>query len=134
MSKPQDQVIETFAEVRLEHPDDFLKVKETLERIGVPSRDSLYQSCHILHKRGRFFIVHFKEMFLLDGKPSSMNDTDLGRRNTICDLLQQWGLVTVCDPKGILEPRAKIRSLKIIPHRDKHKWLLKSKYTIGKRR
>lgn len=134
MSTLQDQVVETFVEVRLKDPDDFLKIKETLERIGVPSRNSLYQSCHILHKQGRFFIVHFKEMFLLDGKPSSLTDVDVGRRNTICDLLQQWNLLEVCNQRQIASPRAKVRSLKIIPHRDKSQWLLKSKYTIGKKR
>lgn len=134
MSIQQDAALETFVEVRLNDPDDFLKVKETLERIGVPSRNSLYQSCHILHKRQRFYIVHFKEMFLLDGKPSSLTDKDIGRRNTIVDLLDQWGLVQVIDHKQISSPRAKVRSLKIVPFRDKQNWMLKSKYTIGKKR
>ena len=134
MSIQQNAALETFVEVRLNDPDDFLKIKETLERIGVPSRDSLYQSCHILHKRQRFYIVHFKEMFLLDGKPSSLSETDIGRRNTIVSLLEDWGLLQVVDRRSIQQPRAKVRSLKIVPYRDKHKWLLKSKYTIGRKR
>lgn len=134
MSLQQEAALETFVEVRLNHPDDFLKVKETLERVGIPSRNSLYQSCHIFHKQQRYFITHFKEMFLLDGKPSSLTELDIARRNTIIGLLEQWGLITVCRPRQIASPRVKIQTLKIVPYRDRHKWSFKSKYTVGKKR
>lgn len=121
-------------EVQLQKPDDFLKVKETLTRIGVASKQDnvLYQSCHILHKRGQYYIVHFKEMFKLDGKPSSLDNTDLARRNTICDLLQQWGLLKIINPEAIKEPRAPMSLVKIVSYKDKNNWQLISKYQIGK--
>ena len=120
-------------EVLLNEPDDFLKIKETLTRIGVASKkehNTLYQSCHILHKQGRYFIVHFKELFMLDGKPSNFSEDDIGRRNTITTLLSDWGLLTIVDEKQT-EPKTSLRQIKIISHRDKSDWALESKYTIG---
>lgn len=120
-------------EVTLNEPDDFLKVRETLTRIGVASRKSsnkLYQSCHILHKQGRYFIVHFKELFLLDGKPSNLNVNDLQRRNTIATLLSDWGLVTIVNLDQSKD-KAPLRQIKIIPYRDKGNWELLPKYNIG---
>lgn len=120
-------------EITLNEPDDFLKVRETLTRIGVASRkasNKLYQSCHILHKQGRYFIVHFKELFLLDGKPSNLNVNDLQRRNTIATLLSDWGLVTIVNSEQSKD-KAPLRQIKIIPHRDKGNWELLPKYNIG---
>jgi hypothetical protein len=117
-------------EVTLAEPDDFLKVKETLTRMGVASkRDSkLYQSCHILHKQGRYFITHFKELFLLDGKPSNLTENDLGRRNTIVKLLSDWGLLETVSVVGDTAP---LNQIKIISHKDKVNWELCPKYNIG---
>ena len=125
-------ILETLVEVRLGEEDDFLKVRETLTRIGVASRKdkTLYQSCHILHKQGRYFIVHFKELFLLDGKPSNLNTNDLQRRNTITTLLSDWGLVSIVNNDQAKE-KAPLRQIKIIPHRDKVNWELLAKYSIG---
>ena len=123
----------SMLEVRLEEPDDFLKIKETLTRIGVSSKkehNTLYQSCHILHKQGHYFIVHFKELFLLDGKPSNFTEDDLARRNTITTLLSDWGLLELVMPSAAL-PKTTLRAIKIISHRDKKDWNLESKYTIG---
>ena len=119
-------------EVTLNEPDDFLKIRETLTRIGVASRkdNKLYQSCHILHKQGRYFIVHFKELFLLDGKKSNLEDNDVGRRNTIATLMSDWGLLTV-DKKEQLQPIAPLRQIKIISFKDKDQWELCPKYNIG---
>jgi hypothetical protein len=120
-------------EITLNEPDDFLKVRETLTRIGVASRKSsnkLYQSCHILHKQGRYFIVHFKELFLLDGKPSNLNVNDLQRRNTISTLLSDWGLVSIVNSEQSKD-KAPLRQIKIIPYRDKANWELLPKYNIG---
>jgi len=119
-------------EVNLNEPDDFLKVRETLTRIGVASRkeNKLFQSCHILHKQGRYFIVHFKELFLLDGKPSNLVENDLKRRNTIVTLLSDWGLVEPVNPEQ-LNDTAPLRQIKIISYRDKDKWELQPKYNIG---
>ena len=120
-------------EVRIEEPDDFLKIKETLTRIGVSSKkehNTLYQSCHILHKQGRYFIVHFKELFLLDGKKSNLEDNDVGRRNTIATLMSDWGLLTV-ENKTQLQPIAPLRQIKIISFKDKDQWELCPKYNIG---
>jgi hypothetical protein len=120
-------------EITLNEPDDFLKVRETLTRIGVASRKSsnkLYQSCHILHKQGRYFIVHFKELFLLDGKPSNLNVNDLQRRNTIATLLSDWGLVSIVNSEQSKD-KAPLRQIKIIPYRDKANWELLPKYNIG---
>jgi hypothetical protein len=119
-------------EVVLNEPDDFLKVRETLTRIGVASRkdSKLYQSCHILHKQGRYFIVHFKELFLLDGKKSNLEENDILRRNTIATLLSDWGLVTILDKSQVKEC-APLRQIKIISHKEKHEWELCPKYNIG---
>lgn len=119
-------------EVTLNEPDDFLKVKETLTRIGVASRkeNKLYQSCHILHKQGRYFIVHFKELFLLDGKPSNLLENDVQRRNTIVTLLSDWGLVTAINANQ-LENRAPLRQIKVLSYREKDDWELCPKYNIG---
>lgn len=122
-------------EVELAHPDDFLKVKETLTRIGVASRknNTLVQSCHILHKRGKYLIPHFKEMFLIDGKSSTLSTADVERRNLIVGLLEDWGLLKVVDKK-MIEDRAPLSSIRIIPHKEKSEWILTSKYTIGTRK
>ena len=119
-------------EVTLNEPDDFLKVRETLTRIGVASRkdNKLYQSCHILHKQGRYFIVHFKELFLLDGKKSNLEENDVARRNTIATLMSDWGLVSIYD-KTKAEPLAPLRQIKIIPFKEKEDWELCPKYNIG---
>ena len=117
-------------EVGLEESDDFLKVRETLSRIGVASRKErkLYQSCHILHKQGRYFIVHFKELFALDGKPTNISVNDIERRNTIAGLLDDWGLITMI---GKSEPRAPLSQIKVLSFREKDDWLLETKYNIG---
>jgi hypothetical protein len=119
-------------EITLNEPDDFLKVKETLTRIGVASRkdNRLYQSCHILHKQGRYFIVHFKELFLLDGKPSNLVENDIQRRNTIATLLSDWGLITISNPEQAKDV-AQLRQIKIIPFKEKSNWELCPKYNIG---
>lgn len=119
-------------EVTLTEPDDFLKVRETLTRMGVASKkdNKLFQSCHILHKQGRYFIVHFKELFLLDGKPSNLLENDIQRRNTITTLLSDWGLVTVVDREQI-KSVAPLRQVKVIPYKEKHNWELSPKYNIG---
>ena len=119
-------------EVSLNEPDDFLKIRETLTRIGVASRkdQKLYQSCHILHKQGRYFIVHFKELFLLDGKPSNLIENDIQRRNTIATLLSDWGLVTLLEPSQAKDT-APLRQIKVIPFKEKSEWELCPKYNIG---
>lgn len=119
-------------EVTLNEPDDFLKIRETLTRIGVASRkdNKLYQSCHILHKQGRYFIVHFKELFLLDGKKSNLEENDVARRNTIATLMSDWGLLQIDSAKK-LEPIAPLRQIKIISFKDKDEWNLCPKYNIG---
>lgn len=119
-------------EVSLNEPDDFLKIRETLTRIGVASRkdQKLYQSCHILHKQGRYFIVHFKELFLLDGKPSNLIENDIQRRNTIATLLSDWGLVTMLKPAQA-QDTAPLRQIKVIPFKEKSQWELCPKYNIG---
>ena len=122
-------------EVLLSQPDDFLKVKETLTRIGVASRKDkiLYQSCHILHKQGKYYIVHFKELFALDGKQADITDNDLQRRNTIAKLLSDWGLVKIVDPTVIFD-QAPLSQIKVIAYKDKDDWDLQAKYNIGKKR
>ena len=122
-------------EVLLVQPDDFLKVRETLTRIGVASRKDkiLYQSCHILHKQGKYYIVHFKELFALDGKQADLSDNDLERRNTIAKLLSDWGLVKIIDVNKFTE-LAPLSQIKVIAHKDKHEWDLQTKYNIGKKR
>tara|TARA_Y100000592_G_scaffold66460_1_gene103305 strand:+ start:1339 stop:1779 length:441 start_codon:yes stop_codon:yes gene_type:complete len=126
----QDQMVE----VRLSEPDDFLKVRETLTRIGVASRKEkkLYQSCHILHKQGRYFIVHFKELFALDGKYANLTTNDVQRRNRIAKLLTDWNLIQVVNEKSILDI-APLNQIKVLPYREKSEWVLEQKYNIGKR-
>jgi len=127
-----------MVEVRLNAEDDFLKVRETLTRIGVASNKDrkLYQSCHILHKQGRYFIVHFKELFALDGKPSDFNENeaDISRRNSIANLLDQWGLVMLVDPDKTLSPVASLNQIKILPFKEKNEWDLVAKYSIGRKK
>jgi hypothetical protein len=120
-------------EVGLEESDDFLKVRETLSRIGVASRKErkLYQSCHILHKQGRYFIVHFKELFALDGKPTNITTNDIERRNTITGLLDDWGLITII---GNSEPRAPLSQIKVLSFKEKDTWCLETKYNIGNKK
>ena len=122
----------SMLEITLKEPDDFLKVRETLTRIGVASRkeNKLFQSCHILHKQGRYFIVHFKELFLLDGKPSNLVENDIHRRNTITTLLDDWGLVSIINPDQAKDI-APLRQIKVIPFKDKVNWELCPKYNIG---
>lgn len=131
-------VINDCIEVTLPTPDEFLKVKETLTRIGVASRKdkTLFQSCHILHKQGRYFIVHFKELFLLDGKDKQtvFDDTDRARRNTIANLLAEWGLVVLVDVKKSAEPLAAANQVTVLPYREKGDWKLVAKYEVGKKR
>ena len=123
---------DAMLEISLNEPDDFLKVRETLTRIGVASRkdNKLFQSCHILHKQGRYFIVHFKELFLLDGKPSNLLENDVQRRNTIAVLLADWGLVTILNPEAAKDV-APLIQIKVIPFKDKSQWELCPKYNIG---
>ena len=127
-------LVESFVEIRLGEEEDFLKVRETLTRIGVASRKDklLYQSCHILHKQGRYYLVHFKELFALDGKPTNFSDEDKGRRNTIALLLQDWGLVKIVNPEITEDPVTSLSLIKIISFKEKHEWSLVTKYSIGK--
>ena len=122
-------------EVILTQPDDFLKVRETLTRIGVASRKDkvLYQSCHILHKQGKYYIVHFKQLFALDGKQAELTDNDLQRRNTIAKLLSDWGLIKIIDQKACVD-LAPLSQIKVIAFKDKHEWDLQTKYNIGKKK
>ena len=122
----------SMLEVTLHEPDDFLKIRETLTRIGVASKNDqkLFQSCHILHKQGRYFIVHFKELFLLDGKPSNLLENDIHRRNTISTLLADWGLITIVNP-DLAKEIAPLRQIKVIPFKEKSQWELCPKYNIG---
>ncbi len=122
----------TMLEVTLNEPDDFLKIRETLTRMGVASRkdNKLFQSCHILHKQGRYFIVHFKELFLLDGKPSNLIENDIQRRNTIATLLADWGLVSIVN-NSLVKDKAPLRQIKVIPYKEKSQWELCPKYNIG---
>ena len=124
-----------FVEVTLKEQDDFLKVRETLTRIGVSSRKEkmLYQSCHILHKKGQYYIVHFKELFALDGKDSSITDNDIERPHAIAKLLEEWGLVKIVNPQVMGEMIAPLHQIKIISFREKDDWQLVSKYNIGKK-
>jgi len=127
-----DWVPSDMLEIHLNEPDDFLKVKETLTRIGVASRkeQKLFQSCHILHKQGRYFIVHFKELFLLDGKKSNLEENDIARRNTIATLISDWGLISIEDA-SLAKPQAPMRQIKIISFKEKAEWELSPKYNIG---
>ncbi len=127
--KPDDML-----EVGLKEPDDFLKVRETLSRIGVASRKdrTLFQSCHILHKQGKYFIVHFKELFALDGKDTNLSENDIARRNTIANLLQDWGLVKVVSESEV--ESAPLSQIKVISFKEKNEWKLETKYNIGKKK
>lgn len=124
---------EQMLEIELKEPDDFLKIRETLSRIGVASRKDrkLYQSCHILHKQGRYFIVHFKELFALDGKDTNLSENDVARRNTIAKLLSDWGLVGIM---GNAEPQAPLSQIKVLSFKEKDDWILETKYNIGKKK
>jgi len=130
-SKPIEWTPAIMLKVTLNEPDDFLKVRETLTRIGVASRhdNKLFQSCHILHKQGRYFIVHFKELFLLDGKPSNLLENDIQRRNTIATLLSDWGLVEFSQNEAL--QKAPLRQIKVVSYKEKSKWELCPKYNIG---
>jgi hypothetical protein len=128
--------VKDLVEVTLQEQDDFLKVRETLTRIGVASRkdNTLFQSCHILHKRGQYYVVHFKELFALDGKPTDITENDLARRNALANLLEDWGLVKLVDKKQTETPAPIFLSqVKIISHKEKNQWQLTPKYNIGKK-
>jgi len=127
--------LKQFVEVTLNEQDDFLKVRETLTRIGVSSRKEkvLYQSCHILHKQGQYYITHFKELFLLDGKPSNISENDIQRRNAIAKLLEEWGLLTIVNPQIMIDNIAPLHQIKIISFKEKNEWELVTKYNIGKK-
>ena len=128
-----EDIVNNLIEITFKEKDDFLKIRETLTRIGVASRKEkeLFQSCHILHKRGKYYIVHFKELFLLDGKQSNFDESDVGRRNTIVDLLQQWNLISVVDKTKVEEPKAPLSQIKIVSFKEKQEWKLTAKYSIG---
>ena len=130
-----DPLVEKLVEISFEKEDDFLKIRETLSRIGVASRkdQELFQSCHILHKRGKYYIVHFKELFLLDGKKSNLEENDLARRNTIAQLMSDWGLISI-DSGLKVESLAPMRQIKIIPYKEKNDWELCPKYNIGNKK
>jgi len=137
--KRMNASVENMVEVKLRSAEDFLKIRETLTRIGVASRRDkvLFQSCHILHKQGRYYIVHFKELFALDGKPTNFSDEDKGRRNTIANLLAEWELIEIVDPTRTNlpdSPVAPLNQIKIIAHKEKEEWKLEAKYNIGKKR
>ena len=125
--------IEDMLEISFKENDDFLKIRETLTRIGVASRKdkTLYQSCHILHKRGKYYLVHFKELFALDGKESSITENDLARRNSIARLLDEWDLLSILDEEQSSSPLAPMSQIKVLPHREKPEWNLVAKYNIG---
>ena len=128
--------LNSLAEIELNEDEDFLKIRETLTRIGIASRKekTLYQSSHILHKRGKYYIVHFKELFALDGKATNFNENDLGRRNTITNLLAEWGLLSLVDVNKSSDPVVSLGQIKIITHRDKSDWNLVAKYNIGNKK
>ena len=125
--------IENMLEISFNENDDFLKIRETLTRIGVASRKdrTLYQSCHILHKRGKYYLVHFKELFALDGKDSSITENDLARRNAIARLLEEWKLLKIVKPEQASTPLAPMSQIKVLPHKEKNEWSIVAKYNIG---
>ena len=131
-----DSLIEAMVEVKLNEPDDFLKVRETLTRIGIASRKekTLFQSCHILHKQGKYYIVHFKELFALDGKTTNFTENDTARRNSIANLLSEWELISLVDPDKSAEPTVPLSQLKILSFKEKDEWDLTPKYNIGNKR
>jgi hypothetical protein len=127
--------ISSMVEVSLAEPDDFLKVRETLTRIGVASRKdkTLYQSCHILHKQGKYYIVHFKELFALDGKATNFSENDIARRNTITNLLSEWGLLSIVQSQSTIDPVVPLNQMKILSFKEKDEWTLMAKYNIGRK-
>jgi len=129
-------IIDSFLEVGLTDDENFLKVKETLTRIGVASRKEkrLYQSCHILHKRGKYYIVHFKELFALDGKNADFSLDDIARRNTIAELLEEWGLFNIINKDQFQDPKTPLNQIKILSYKEKPEWILESKYSVGKKK
>lgn len=131
-----NDILESLVEVTIDGEESFLKIKETLTRIGVASRkeNKLYQSCHILHKQGRYYIVHFKEMFLLDGKPSNFSEEDMGRRNKIVELLRDWDLLKIVNEDQIKEPISPMNQIKVLNYKEKDQWTLEAKYQIGRKR
>ena len=131
-----DTLIEAMVEVKLNEPDDFLKVRETLTRIGIASRKekTLFQSCHILHKQGKYYIVHFKELFALDGKTTNFTENDTARRNSIANLLSEWELIKLVNPDKSAEPTVPLSQLKILSFKEKDEWDLTPKYNIGNKR
>lgn len=131
-----DTLIQAMVEVKLREPDDFLKVRETLTRIGIASRKekTLFQSCHILHKQGKYYIVHFKELFALDGKTTNFTENDTARRNSIANLLAEWELITLVEPDKSAEPTVPLSQLKILSFKEKDEWDLTPKYNIGNKR
>lgn len=131
-----NQQIERLVEVKIAEEEDFLKIKETLTRIGIASKkdNTLFQSCHILHKQGKYYIVHFKELFWLDGKPSNFTEEDKSRRNTIVSLLQEWGLIKIVEPDKVKDPKAPMNQIKIVNFKDKVNWNLEPKYNIGRKK
>jgi len=131
-----NDILDSLVEVKIDGEESFLKIKETLTRIGVASRkeNKLYQSCHIFHKQGHYYIVHFKEMFIIDGKPSNFSDEDIGRRNKIAELLQDWGLLKIVNPEVIKDPIAPMNQIKVLNYKEKNEWTLEAKYQIGRKR
>jgi len=129
-------IVNSLVEVKIGEEEDFLKIKETLTRIGVASRKEkkLYQSCHILHKQGKYYIVHFKELFALDGKPTDFTDEDKGRRNTIALLLEEWSLIKIVESNSCASPRTPLSQIKILPYKEKSEWELVAKYNIGRKK
>ena len=129
-------ILDSLVEVRIAEEEDFLKIKETLTRIGVASRKEkkLFQSCHILHKQGQYYIVHFKELFALDGKPTDFTEEDMGRRNTIINLLAEWQLIKVVEPERTEKPKTPLSQIKILPFKEKNEWELVAKYNIGRKK
>jgi len=129
-------ILDSLVEVKLTNEDDFLKVRETLTRVGVASKkqQTLWQSCHILHKQGKYYIVHFKELFALDGKPSNISEDDISRRNTIANLMAEWGLVSLVEPKKSAEPVAPLSQIKVLAYKEKDEWELVAKYNIGRKK
>jgi len=127
--------VDGLVEITLKSNEDFLKVKETLTRIGVASKKEkiVFQSCHILHKQGKYYLVHFKELFKLDGRPADFDDKDLGRRNTIANLLQEWGLISLVDPARTAEPLTPLSQIKVLSYKEKPDWQLVPKYNIGRK-
>lgn len=131
-----NELLASLVEVTIAEEEDFLKIKETLTRIGVASRkeNKLFQSCHIFHKQGRYYIVHFKEMFAIDGKTTDISDEDIGRRNKIAQLLEDWGLLKIVVEESISGPVASMSQIKIINHKEKADWILEAKYNMGRKK